>query len=156
MMHDDAISPYDPLGQAQAEDAQVAPEPAVIWLEGSNASDITPERRGLEADPEHVIHFLLKKIDEHQAKLAEQDAYADLLQQELEQVRVQLQGTREELDRQLADYEVVMQNALNTERELESLRQKLQTKQTIQLPFYAEEKLAKLGYDSATVGLASL
>jgi hypothetical protein len=78
------------------------------------------------------------------------------LQQELEQVRGQLQVAREELDRQLADYEVVMQNALTTERELEALKQKVQTKQTIQLPFYAEEKLAKLGYDAAEHGAASL
>ncbi|MEB3285781.1 MAG: hypothetical protein VKN33_10890 [Candidatus Sericytochromatia bacterium] len=148
-MHDDALSSYESPLEPQSGAQQDDPEPAVIWLESAEKIQPEPERRGLEADPEHVIHFLLKKIDESQAKLSEQDAYADLLQQELEQVRGQLQVAREELDRQLADYEVVMQNALSTEQELETYKRKAQTKQTIQLPFYAEEKLAKLGYDNA-------
>lgn len=150
-MYDDAQSPLDPTAETQHAAANESSEPAVIWLDGPENSANIPERRGLEADPEHVIHFLLKKIDEHQAQLQEQEAYSDLLQQELEQVRGQLQVTREELDRQLADYEVMMQNALATERELEALKQKSQAKQTIQLPFYAEEKLAKLGYDGSGV-----
>lgn len=126
-----------------------AVEPAVIWLDGSAAPPApVEERRGLEADPEHVIAFLLKKIDEQQARIADQEAYGELLQQELDQVRGQLQVTREELDRQLADYEVMMQNSLAAERELELQKQAAATKKTIQLPFYAEEKLSKLGYSA--------
>lgn len=154
-MYDDAFSPLNPLTQPEQAAVPETAEPAVIWLDGPEPAAEMPERRGLEADPEHVIHFLLKKIDEHQAKLQEQEAYSELLQQELEEVRGQFQVAREELDRQLADYEVVMQNALATERELEAFKQKAQAKQTIQLPFYAEEKLAKLGYDAAGLATAA-
>jgi hypothetical protein len=136
----------NPDDDAMHAPAQGAVEPAVIWLDGAQAPGPVEERRGCEADPEHVIAFLLRKIDEQQGRLNDQDAYSELLQQELEQLRGQLQVTREELDRQLADYEVLMQNSLATERELEQHRAAAATKKTIQLPFYAEEKLAKLGY----------
>ncbi|MEB3196501.1 MAG: hypothetical protein VKP62_04785 [Candidatus Sericytochromatia bacterium] len=134
-------------------------EPAVIWLDKPTtdeapapAVDARDEQGGLEADPQDVIQFLLKKIDEQQAKLSDQEGYVDLMQQELDQLRGQLQVAREELDRQLADYEVMLQNLLAAEREVEVYKQKAQAKQTIQLPFYAEEKLAKLGYQAAGQG----
>jgi small-conductance mechanosensitive channel len=144
MFEDVTPAPDEATPQAPAEELG-AVEPAVIWLGGAAPAPLE-ERRGCEADPEHVIAFLLKKLDEHQARLNDQDAYAELLQQELEQVRGQLQVTREELDRQLADYDVLMQNSLATERELEQHKAVAASKKTIQLPFYAEEKLAKLGY----------
>lgn len=142
MMDDAAPTPdAEPTGEMPAV------EPAVIWLDGATPSAAPAvERRGIEADPEHVIAFLLKKIDEQQARITDQEAYAELLQQEIEQVRGQLQVTREELDRQLGDYEVLMQNSLAAERELEKQKQAAAVKKTIQLPFYAEEKLTKLGY----------
>lgn len=124
-----------------------AGEPPVIWLEhGEGVAPGCEIPVARERDPEAVIEFLLKKVDEQQAKLGEQDAYAELLNQEVEQLRGQLQVTREELDRQLADYEVMMQNALATERELESYKQRATEKPKISLPFHTEQKLAKLGW----------
>ncbi|MEB3220739.1 MAG: hypothetical protein VKS61_01545 [Candidatus Sericytochromatia bacterium] len=145
MFEDATPNPSDAALQGPAVELG-AVEPAVIWLDGAKAQASGDDRRGCEADPEHVIAFLLKKIDEQQARSADQDAYAELLQQELDQLRGQLQVTREELDRQLADYEVLMQNSLATERELEQHKVVAASRKTIQLPFYAEEKLAKLGY----------
>ena len=125
----------------------IAVEPPVIWLEHGEGVAPGAEVQGpRQADPEAVIEFLLKKVDEQQAKLAEQDAYAELLTQEVDQLRGQLQVTREELDRQLADYEVMMQNQLATERELESYKQRSTEKPKINLPFHTEQKLAKLGW----------
>ncbi len=125
----------------------ITAEPPVIWLEHGEGvapgADVPVAR---ERDPEAVIEFLLKKVDEQQGKIADQDAYTELLNQEVEQLRGQLQVTREELDRQLSDYEVMMQNALATERELESFKQRVSEKPKISLPFHTEQKLAKLGW----------
>lgn len=169
---------------AEPRAAQPAPQPAPA-----------PEAPAHEADPEAVIEFLLKKVDEQQAaieaqtatiaeqqatmaaqattlaehqtalveqteKSVTQDQAVASLNVENEQLRGQLQVTREELDRQLGDYEVMMQNALATERELDArkqevdalrleldaLKQQAGVKPKISLPFHTEQKLAKLGW----------
>lgn len=125
----------------------LANEAPVIWLE--HGEGVAPGHQvavGRQADPEAVIEFLLKKVDEQQTKILDQDGYAELLNQEIDQLRGQLQVTREELDRQLADYEVIMQNQLATERELESYKMRSNEKPKINLPFHTEQKLAKLGW----------
>lgn len=101
---------------------------------------------GREADPYDVINFLLKKVEEQQARLQEQDGYIELQTQEIEQLKGRTEAMQQEIEQQLADYEVLMQNTLAVERELETYKQKSNEKPTIKLPFYAEEKLAKLGY----------
>lgn len=150
----------------------LATDSPVIWLEhGEGVAPGAEVNVGRQADPEAVIEFLLKKVDEQQAaigeqatkleeqatkigeqaaRIAEHEAYAELQGQEIEQLRGQLQVTREELDRQLADYEVVMQNQLATERELDGLKQRATEKPKISLPFHTEQKLAKLGWTEGT------
>lgn len=161
----------------------LATDSPVIWLEhGEGVAPGAEVNVGRPADPEAVIEFLLKKVDEQlavitsqqatyadqqalvmeqqalaaeqqatilaqAAKIAEHEGYAELLNQELDQLRGQLQVTREELDRQLADYEVVMQNQLVAERELDALKQRAGEKPKINLPFHTEQKLAKLGWN---------
>lgn len=109
----------------------------------------TLDAAGRPADPYDVIAFLLKKVEEHEKKIADQDAFIELQNQELEQAKAELLGARQELETQLADYDVLMQNTLTVEQELEGFKQKAHAKPTIQLPFYAEQKLAKLGYEPA-------
>ena len=172
-------------------------EPPIYWL-GAQPTQAAPAEAPVEtaqADPEAVIEFLLKKVDEQQAALeaqaatiaeqqntlsaqattlaehqtalveqtaksVTQDEAVASLSVENEQLRGQLQVTREELDRQLGDYEVMMQNALATERELDArkrevdellleldaFKQRAGTKPKISLPFHTEQKLAKLGW----------
>jgi ribosomal protein L16 Arg81 hydroxylase len=138
---------------------EIAPQPAELAQPVAvEAPAETAEVAGREADPYEVIDFLLKKVEEHESRLAEKDArlkehegYMELQQQELEQLKAQLDVARNELEQQLGDYEVLMQNTLAVERELESYKQKSQERPKISLPFYTEQKLAKLGYGSETV-----
>lgn len=159
-----------------------ATEPPIVWLEhGEGVAPGAVIQAPPERDAQAVIEFLLKKVEEHEAKAAEQDAtiaaqqlalaeatqkaadhdaLVEVLNVEIDQLRGQLQVTREELDRQLADYEVVMQNALATERdldarkreleasmlELDAMKQRSAEKPKISLPFHTEQKLAKLGW----------
>lgn len=114
------------------------------------AADAAP---GREADPYEVIDFLLKKAEEQQARLNDHEAFIELQNQELETLKAQLEVTsaelvakKDELERQLADYDVLMQNTLAVEHELDQLRVRATEKPTIKLPFYTEQKLAKLGF----------
>lgn len=99
-----------------------------------------------EADPYEVIDFLLKKVEEQQSRLTEQDSFIELQNQEIEGLKGQVEAAKKELEQQLADYDVLMQNTLMVEHELDQLKQKATERPKIQLPFYAEQKLAKLGY----------
>lgn len=183
-------------------------EPPIRWL-GSEPRVAAPVQHETapevvaQADPEAVIEFLLKKVDEQQAALEAQMATiaeqqgnlsaqattlaehqtalvgqnaevanhvrtSSLMAEEIDQLRGQLQVTREELDRQLGDYEVMMQNTLATERELEArkrevdelrleldrFKQSASTKPKISLPFHTEQKLAKLGWGEPTAEAA--
>ena len=138
-----------------------ATEPPIVWLEhGEGVAPGAVIQAPPERDAQAVIEFLLKKVEEHEAQAANHEALVEVLNVEIDQLRGQLQVTREELDRQLADYEVVMQNALATERdldarkreleasmlELDAMKQRSAEKPKISLPFHTEQKLAKLGW----------
>ncbi len=109
-----------------------------------------------DADPYAVIEFLLKKIEEQQHRIGELDAYQELLNTEVEALKSQLHTSRNELEQQLADYDVLMQNSLVQEQELESLRavvrehQQKQAQPRIQLPFHTSQRLANLGFNYTT------
>lgn len=118
-------------------------EPAQTAPEAPAADEAQP---GREADPYEVIDFLLKKVEEQQNRLTEQDGFITLQDQEIEGLKGQLEASKKELEAQLADYDVLMQNTLMVEHELEQFKQKSHERPKIQLPFYAEQKLAKLGY----------
>jgi hypothetical protein len=128
--------------------------PQVIWV-GSHEGDA-----GHEADPYDVINFLLKKVEDQQSRIVEHEGFAELQNQEIDQIKAQFEAKRSELEATQADYDVVLQNGLAVERELELLRARahdleleldgFKTRATerprIQLPFHTEQKLAKLGY----------
>ncbi|HEY9722626.1 MAG TPA: hypothetical protein V6D47_11460 [Oscillatoriaceae cyanobacterium] len=117
----------------------------VVWV-----SEPTPaEQVGREADPYDVINFLLKKVEEQQTKLVEQEGYAELQNQEISLLKEQLTAAQHEIEAHIADNEVLMQNALAVEHELDGLKRKANEKPTIKLPFYTEQKLAKLGYSES-------
>jgi hypothetical protein len=110
---------------------------------------------GREADPYEVINFLLKKVEDQQTRLTEQEGYIELQNQELEQLKGQFEATKADLDvakRDLethaADYEVLMQNTLAVEQELEAFKAKSNERPKISLPFHTEQKLAKLGFNA--------
>jgi hypothetical protein len=90
---------------------------------------------------------LLKKAEEQNTRILEQDGFIELQHQELEQLKVRLDSAQQELEAQMADYEILMQNTLAAEQELENHRQRLTAKPTINLPVFTEQKLAKLGYE---------
>lgn len=138
------VSPYhiEPLAATAAPVEQGVAE--------THSTDAAP---GREADPYEVIDFLLKKAEEQQARLNDHEAFIELQNQELESLKGQLDATaaelaakKDELERQLADYDVLMQNTLAVEHELDQLRVRATEKPTIKLPFYTEQKLAKLGF----------
>lgn len=99
-----------------------------------------------EADPLDVIHFLLTRIEDQQAHLTEAEGFAELQNQEIDQLRARVQALETECAQARADHEVLMENALAAERELEAFRLKAQERPTIQLPFQTEQRLARLGY----------
>lgn len=110
---------------------------------------------GREADPYEVINFLLKKVEDQQARITEHEGFIELQNQEVEQLKTQLETTKAELDAakrdaetHATDYEVLMQNTLAVERELESYKAKANERPKISLPFHTEQKLAKLGFNS--------
>ena len=140
-------------------EADASVRPQVIWV-GDQDGDAARE-----ADPYDVINFLLKKIEEQQARLTEHEGFADLQNQEIEQIKGLLEAKRHELEITQADYDVVLQNGLAVERdlelargraleleaELEGLKVRVIERPRIQLPFHTEQKLAKLGYGDAEV-----
>lgn len=134
--------------EEHASEFQAAQEHAapVVWV-----SEPAPTQAGREADPYDVINFLLKKVEEQQAKLSEQEGYAELQSQEISLLKEQLTAAQREIEAHIADNEVLMQNALAVEQELEGLKRKATEKPTIKLPFYTEQKLAKLGYSEAAL-----
>jgi chromosome segregation ATPase len=110
---------------------------------------------GREADPYEVINFLLKKVEEQQTRITEHEGFIELMNQETEQLKGQLEAsqqalesTQRELETQVADYDVLMQNTLAVERELESFKAKVSERPKISLPFHTEQKLAKLGFSA--------
>lgn len=116
----------------------------------------TPEvEAGREADPYEVINFLLKKVEDQQARITEHEGFIELQNQEVEQLKTQLETTKADLDAakrdaetHAADYEVLMQNTLAVERELETYKAKVNERPKISLPFHTEQKLAKLGFNA--------
>lgn len=134
---------HHPIHVPQADPTLGEQAAPAVWV-GEQTHNA--EQAGRPADPYDVINFLLKKVEEQQSRLNEQDGYIELQNQETEQLKAQIEAARKELEAQLADYDVLMQNTLVVERELETYKQRATEKPTIQLPFHTEQKLAKLGY----------
>lgn len=140
-----------PLAAEAVEEAL----PQVIWV----GQDAPPAK---EADPYDVINFLLKKVEDQQARISEHEGFAELQNQEIEQLKAQLDAKSVELTTTQVDYDVVLQNGLAVERDLEQARAQVealnaeldglkvrtQERPRIQLPFHTEQKLAKLGYEA--------
>jgi hypothetical protein len=110
---------------------------------------------GREADPYEVINFLLKKVEDQQIRLTEQEGYIELQTQEVDSLKGQLEATKADLDAakrdaetHAADYEVLMQNTLAVEQELEAFKVRSNERPKISLPFHTEQKLAKLGFNT--------
>ena len=113
---------------------------------------------GREADPYEVINFLLKKVEDQQARITEHEGFIELQNQELDSLKAGMEASKQELDAakreleaQVADYEVLMQNTLAVERELETYKAKSNERPKISLPFHTEQKLAKLGFSTEVV-----
>ncbi len=138
----------EPSRHHAAEMAEPMSAP-VIWLERPAADG--PANDGTPADPYDVINFLLKKVEDQHGRIAEHEGFIELLTGEIDQLKGQLEASSMEIERQLADYEVLMQNALATEQALDQLRNRATAKPTIALPFHTEQRLAKLGYDGKLV-----
>ncbi|MDB5101983.1 MAG: hypothetical protein JWM80_6404 [Cyanobacteria bacterium RYN_339] len=130
-----------------------AASPQVIWVAPQEAT-------AKEADPYDVINFLLKKVEDQQARLTEHEGFAELQNQEIDIIKSALEAKSQELEATQADYDVMLQNGLAIEHDLEGARQRAMELEAelegfkaragdrpkIQLPFHTEQKLAKLGY----------
>jgi hypothetical protein len=141
---------YDSFDQTTMDAPAASPQ--VIW--------VAPQEAQKEADPYDVINFLLKKVEDQQARLAEHEGFAELQNQEIDALKAELAAKGAELEATQADYDVMLQNhlavehdleaarkrALELEAEVEGFKARAGDRPKIQLPFHTEQKLAKLGY----------
>jgi hypothetical protein len=150
---------------AMTMDVPVAASPQVIWM------GTTPEAAAAtrEADPYDVINFLLKKVEDQQARISEHEDFAELQNQEIEGLKSELEAKRQELESTQAEYDVQLQNMLAVEHELENVREQAREMEVeleghrnrqgerpkIQLPFHPEQNLAKLGYGDVETAAAA-
>lgn len=111
---------YEPVAPATQVSAAELDGPQVIWMgtEGQGADT-------READPYDVINFLLKKVEDQQTRIGEHEGFAELMNQELDQLKGKLDAKSYELETTQADYDVQLQNALAVEHELEGARARL-------------------------------
>lgn len=91
------------------------------------AQEETSEQPGREADPYEVIDFLLKKVDEQQTKLAEQDGFIELQNQEIDQVKSEVAQIKSEFESTQLDLNSTKQAFETACQALEATKTELET-----------------------------